>query len=201
MNADPAAGTFASGPARGVPAEWTKGKRRSLLQTRIFDVVSAAYVHPDRDGEREFLVIDAPDWGIVLPVTDAGRLLVVRQFRFGIGALSWELPGGVIERGEDPIRAVQRELKEETGYEGRTARLLGVVHPNPAIFSNRCHIVLVEGAHRMGKTAWDADEEIEFAEREIDAVLAEARSGGITHALMLNALFLLEPWWRERAGG
>jgi len=52
---------------------------------------------------------------------------------------SLEVPGGVIESGEDLVAAGVRELAEETGFAGGTARLLGSVHPNPAIQDNRCH--------------------------------------------------------------
>lgn len=181
------------------PATWSAGESRTLLPTRIFDVNARTFAHPTRGTRKEFLVIDAPDWGIALPVTAAGELVLVQQYRFGIAQLSWELPGGVIERGEDPVAAVVRELAEETGYAGRNARVLGVVHPNPAIFANRCHIILIEDVAPQGQVAWDADEELALLRRPIDTVLAEARAGRMTHALMLNALFLLEPWWRERA--
>lgn len=178
---------------------WRRGARRSLLKTRIFEVTSVDYSHPTRRKDRDFLVIDAADWGIVVPVTADGQLVMVRQFRFGIGALSWELPGGIIEPGEEPVAAVRRELAEETGYAGGEVHVLGSVHPNPAIFSNRCHVVAVTGVTRTVEVAWDADEEIEIATRPIDQVLAEARNGLLTHALMLSALFLFEPWWQGRA--
>jgi hypothetical protein len=69
------------------------------------------------------------------------------------------------------------------------------VHPNPAIQSNRCHFVLVEDAARTAAQAWDADEEIEVTTVPVDEVLARARDGRITHALVLNALLLFEPVW------
>ena len=181
------------------PAPWTPGESRPLLPTRVFTVTARTFTHPRRGTRKEFFVIEAPDWGIALPVTAAGELVLVQQYRFGIAQLSWELPVGVVERGEDPTAAVVRELAEETGYAGHAARVLGVVHPNPAIFANRCHIILIEDVAPRSQVAWDADEELMLVRRPIDTVLAAARAGRITHALMLNALFLLEPWWREHA--
>ncbi len=188
-------------PASDVPSRWTKLGDRSLARTRIFDLKATAYRHPVRGTEREFYVIDAPDWVVVLTVTRDHRLVLVNQFRFGVDAPSLELPGGVIERGEDPVTAGLREVEEETGYRAARARLLGTVHPNPAIQSNRCHLVLAEEAEAVVAQAWDADEEIAVVTTPVEEALAGARSGAITHALSLNALFLFEPLWRTRRGG
>jgi 8-oxo-dGTP pyrophosphatase MutT (NUDIX family) len=124
-----------------------------------------------------------------------GHLVLVRQFRFGTDAFSLEVPGGVIEHGEDPVAAGVRELAEETGYTGANARLVGSVHPNPAILSNHCHLVLVEDARKTHELAWDPDEEMQVVTKPVEEVFALARSGGITHSLVLNALFLFEPYW------
>lgn len=186
------------------PAEWQRLTDRALLHTRVFDVRASAFRHPARAQPREFIVIDAPDWAVVVAVTPAGQLVLVRQYRFGVQRLSLELPGGVIEPGEDPARAAARELEEETGFTGAPPVLLGTVHPNPAIQSNRAHLWLIAEARRTAELNWDADEEIGFTLEPVDAVLRRARAGEITHALMLNALFLLEPWWQQRqtrAGG
>ena len=180
------------------PARWERLSERRQLQTRVFDVMGATCRHPGRGTEREFVVIRAPDWVNVVAVTVEGKIVLVRQFRFGIDGFSLELPGGMLEAGEDPVAAGVRELREETGYSGRAAQLLGSVHPNPAIQSNRCHFVLVEGAVRAHATEWDADEEIAVSVRPVAEVLGLARSGEIVHGLVLNALMLFEPYWRAR---
>jgi ADP-ribose pyrophosphatase len=183
------------------PSRWEKFGQASLAKTRIFDVVGQRYRHPVRQTERDFVVIQSPDWVNVLALTVEGRLVLVRQFRFGVADFSLEIPGGVMDPGEDPIAAGLRELREETGYGGAHARLLGSVHPNPAIQSNRCHFVLVDGVETGHALEWDVDEEIEIVTAPVEEVLALARNGGITHALVLNALFLFEPWWRARGAG
>lgn len=182
------------------PSPWRRLEDRELLHTRVFDIRASAFAHPAREQAKEFIVIDAPEWAVVAPVTPSGELVMVRQFRFGSEKLSLELPGGVVEQGEDPLVTAARELVEETGYTGDQAVRLGTVHPNPAIQSNRAHLIVIPNVQPTQGTAWDPDEEIQTSILPIDDVLARARSGEITHALMLNMLFLLEPWWRERAG-
>ncbi|MEO6004892.1 MAG: NUDIX hydrolase [Opitutus sp.] len=127
-----------------------------------------------------------------MALTPDERMVLVRQFRYGVNAFSLEIPGGVIERGEPPEVAGVRELREETGYVGSSPRVLGSVNPNPAIQSNRCHFLLVEHAVATTPVAWDHDEEIQVTTMPVDEVLALARSGGISHSLVLNALFLFE---------
>ncbi len=170
---------------------------RVLATTRVLTLQGVQYVHPVRKTEREFSVIHAHDWVNVVALTPDRELVLVRQFRYGIDTFSLEVPGGVIEAGEDPVAAGLRELQEETGFVGTGARLLGRVHPNPAIQDNRCHLVLVEGVTRQADQAWDTDEEIEVLTLPVDEAYALAHAGEITHALALNALFLFSPRWAE----
>lgn len=189
----------ASVPAsESAPVRWRRGEPRLLQRTRILDLTTVAFHHPRRDVRRDFVVIDAPDWVNVIAHTADDRLVLVNQYRYGIDAFSWEVPGGVIERGEDPVVAGVRELLEETGYAGTNARLLASVHPNPAIMNNRCHLVLVEDCRLVAPPAWDPDEEMETAVVPVEEVYVRARAGGITHSLVLDALFFFEPVWLER---
>ena len=179
------------------PQRWQKLRSEPLAATRIFDVTRAIYRHPHRSKEQDFFVITAPDWVNVVALTPEQHLVLVRQFRFGINDFSVEIPGGVMDEGEDAIMAGLRELREETGYIGTKTRLLGSVHPNPAMQNNRCHLVLVEDVRREAQLDWDPDEELEIMTRPVDEVYALAQGGGITHAMVLDALLLFAPVWAE----
>ena len=185
----------------GPPLRWQKLREEPHATTRIFDVVKAIYRHPRREKEQDFFVINPPDWVNVVALTPDGQLVLVRQFRYGINEFSLEIPGGVIDAGEDPVAAGVRELREESGFVGAQARLLGSVHPNPAMQSNRCHLVLVEGARREAALEWDPDEEFEILTKPVDEVFSLAAAGGITHAMVLNALLLFAPHWRRLRPG
>ena len=176
---------------------WQKLGARTVARTRIFDVQSVDFRHPARPRAQDFFVISAPDWVNVVALTPDRQLVLVRQFRYGTNDFSLEIPGGVMDPGEDAITAGVRELREETGYVGTNARLLGRVHPNPAMQDNRCHLVLVEEARREAGLDWDADEEFEIMTRPVDEVYQLAYAGGITHAMVLDALLLFAPVWAE----
>src|SRR6185369_7256702 len=106
------------------PSRWERLSHVTQIKTAIFDLLSVRYRHPVRSTQRDFVVVQAPDWVNVLALTSDGHLVMVRQFRYGINEFSLEIPGGVMEAGEDPVTAGLRELREETGYTGLTATLL-----------------------------------------------------------------------------
>jgi 8-oxo-dGTP pyrophosphatase MutT (NUDIX family) len=174
----------------GEPARWVRGREETLASTRVLDVRSVRFRRPSEKAERDYVVIHSPDWVNVVAVTPDRQLVLVRQFRFGVDNLSLEVPGGVIEDGEDPVAAGRRELLEETGYGGGEASLLGCVHPNPAIMDNRCHFVLVLGAVPTGPMQWDDDEDIQVCPAPADEAVGLARTGAITHSLSVAALLL-----------
>jgi 8-oxo-dGTP pyrophosphatase MutT (NUDIX family) len=173
-------------------SRWEKGTERTLVSTKVLELKSVQFHHLGKAAERDFTVIHVPDWVNVVAVTPQRQIVLVRQFRFGSDDFSLELPGGVIESGEDPVAAGLRELQEETGFGGGAVRLLGKVKPNPAIMDNHCHYVLVEGAVPNGPMNWDSDEEIEVETAPVATVLAWARTGVISHSLSVAALMFFE---------
>jgi 8-oxo-dGTP pyrophosphatase MutT (NUDIX family) len=136
----------------------------------------------------EFHVIESPPWAAILCVTEARELVLVEQYRHGHGGPSLELPAGVLEPGEDPVSAAQRELAEETGYVAPDWQHLWTVRPEPARHDQWAHFAVARGATRSSAQALDATEDITVVLRplaELDAVLGE-----MVHALHVGALLL-----------
>lgn len=173
----------------GVPSNWEQLDDRLLQGCRVWDLRARRYRHPGHGKEGEFYYIDSRDWVMVIARTLAGELILVRQFRFGSDALSWEFPGGIIDRGEDPVVAGLRELQEETGYVAASGRLIGHCSPNPAILNNTCHIVFADQARLADAgTDWDEHEELEVRPLPAATVLQWAKENKIGHALALVGL-------------
>jgi 8-oxo-dGTP pyrophosphatase MutT (NUDIX family) len=171
------------------PARWHLLDDRLLNACRVWDLRARRYRHPELGNEGEFYYIDSRDWVVVIARTRARELIMVRQFRWGTDALSWEFPGGIIDAGEDPVTAGLRELKEETGYIAESGRLIGHCSPNPAILNNQCHIVFADNVelHADG-TDWDEHEEMEIRVVPESEVFDWARDCKIGHALALTGL-------------
>lgn len=163
---------------------WKKSSTKPLHDYGFLRLRRDRYSHPDLEGERDFLVIDVRDWVNVVAVTPAGEIVLIRQFRYGVGDIRWEIPAGVIEPEEAPIDAAVRELREETGYAGGTPELLCEVEPNPAIQSNLCTSYLIRDAELVHDTEWDENEVIDVVLKTPEQVRAMILQGEFPHALL-----------------
>lgn len=172
---------------------WRSDGHEMLAETRVFKLVRKRAVSPN-DARRsgEFVVIESPDWVNVLALTAADEVVLIEQFRHGTEEITVEIPGGTVDPGEDPLAAGLRELREETGYGGGEARMIGVVTPNPAFMDNRCHTVLVRGVERQGEPELEGFEEIRTRLAPLADVPEMIRSGVITHALVIAAFHYLD---------
>ncbi len=171
---------------------WIPEARESLFRHALFHLERRRLAAGEE--RREAMVLEAPDWVNVIPLLDDGRVLLVRQWRYGIGAFTLEIPGGMVDPGEAERDAAARELLEETGYAASRWERLGETHPNPAFLTNRVSTWLATGLERVhpgDRPPGDGQEEL-----SLDAVpLAEIPdligSGRITHALVVAGFYFL----------
>lgn len=175
------------------PQPWTRVSVRSEKDYRIFRTTTLNVLDPRNGSPWVRTVIEAPDWVNVVPVTEAGEVVLVRQFRFGTWSNTLEIPGGMLDPGEDALAAAGRELEEETGYRPARVTALGSCHPNPAIFNNRLHSFLAEGCVKVHEGKQDGSEDIQVVVVPRAELPRLVREGQITHALVLATL-LYDAW-------
>src|SRR5664280_3337373 len=121
---------------------WQKVSSEPFGDFRIFTIRSDKVISPRTQQVQDVYVIDCVNWVNVIAVTPDQHLVMIEQYRHGSNTVELEIPGGMIDAGEtDPVATAVRELREETGYEGENARLLGRIHSNPAILSNTTYTV------------------------------------------------------------
>ena len=176
---------------------WKLNSTKQLANFRIFTVRSDFKISPRTQAEHDFFVIDCANWVNVIAVTSDQHLVMVEQYRHGSNTVELEIPGGMIDKTDDsPVIAGVRELREETGYEGEKARLIGEILPNPAIMSNICYTVLVENCQCIHPVQFDQGEDIItrlIPVAELPKLVAQKEIG---HSLVAVALYHFELWQR-----
>ena len=189
-------------PLRPKVIEKLRGRRAHLVADHgVFEVQRLVYeetpsgIH--RAPLRDIFVFSCPDWCNVLAETPQGELVFIWQYRFGTDEMSLEIPGGVIDRGEEPIAAARRELLEETGDEAESFELVSVVAPNPALQDNRCFTYLARGARPTGKTSFDDLEDLETVLVPKNELASLVDDREIAHSLVVVAI---EVYLRKYAG-
>lgn len=179
----------------GFPRPWRRVKSEAGPRIPLFNV-RLDWLENPRTGELlERLVLESCDWVNVVALTPENRAVMVRQFRFGVGKVTTEIPGGIVDPGEAHGQAARRELLEETGYTSQDWTYLGAVEANPAIQNNLCHHWLARGAVRLGQMALGAGEDIAVLEMTLEEIKSEIEAGRLLHSLALSALGRVFDLW------
>lgn len=169
---------------------WHVTASRYLLRDKWLTVRADDCVTETGAKVAPYYVLEYPDWAHVAAFDSDGRLLVVRQYRHALGRVCVELPGGVIEEGEMPLRAAQRELAEETGHAAERWEPLSAFSPNPATHTNTLHGFLARGVTPITAPAPDATEDVTHEFLTISAVLDMIETGEFAQAMQVATLLL-----------
>ena len=164
--------------------ESKKGPDLKLFSSR-FDSVE----NPRNGMRMEAVVIESQDWVNVVALTPGKKIILVKQYRFGTGKVSLEVPAGIVDPGETPVETARRELLEETGFTVSNIRLIGECYPQPAVLSNRCFFYLAEDAVKTRQQKLDAGEDIEILTVPLKEIQAKIESNEIDHGMVLLAFF------------
>jgi len=175
--------------------EWQKVRSEPGPDLGILNVRFDWLKHPTEDRTLKRLVLESVDWINVVALTEDGQSVMVEQYRFGVGSCTLETPGGMVDSGETPLQAAQRELKEETGYSGGRWKSLGAVQPNPAIHSHLCHHFLAEGVTKNDSQDLGQGEAIAVHLYTIDQVRSAIVDGSLSHVLAISALSRVFDLW------
>ncbi len=168
---------------------WHIARTEPLGEHRVFSLHYEWAVSPRTGKEHRFTVMHCPEWVNVLALTPERDALLVRQYRHGTKRFTLEIPGGMVDAGEDPAHAAARELLEETGYRAASIEHLGTVEPNPAIQNNRCHTYLALDCVEVAPLKLDGGEDIRVERIHESQLPLLVRDHTITHGLVINAFY------------
>jgi ADP-ribose pyrophosphatase len=164
---------------------------------RIFTIRSDKKISPRTGQERDFYVIDSVNWVNIVAITPDQQLVVVEQYRMGSNTVELEIPGGMMDKADaSPVMTAIRELREETGYEGGNARILGQTFANPAIMSNVCYTVIIENCRCTHPLEWDHDEDLETRLIPLAELPQLVAQGKINHPLVIVGLYFFDLYQR-----
>ena len=179
---------MADAPYLSLVEPWDREEPRELASTRIFTLRqrrARSRTQPDKEGD--FVYLETGDWVNVIALTEDDQVVLIEQYRHGVDEVTLEIPGGMVDEGESALQAGLRELTEETGFGGDAPQIIGRVSSNPAIMTNWCHTILVEGVSLRGAPSPDGTEEVGVRLVALSEIPALIRSGVIHHAMVVAA--------------
>jgi 8-oxo-dGTP pyrophosphatase MutT (NUDIX family) len=170
---------------------WRVRRRQRLIDSPWLRVDREDVVPPHGPPIDDYYLVHEPDFAMVFAVTTDGQVVLVRQYKHGIGRVMLELPAGYLDAADGaPEAAARRELREETGYEAGAVRRLASLVSSPTRSPNRGHIFLATGSRLAGAQALDPNEWIEVLCVAPADLRGLVRAGAIEAQSSIAAIFL-----------
>src|SRR5690606_30423000 len=169
--------------------KWQKIASKYLVKERWATLRVDTCKLPNGTVKDDYYVLEYPNWVNAVALTEDGKIIMVSQYRFGGDIISLEIPGGVIDDGENPETAIKRELLEETGYSFNNCELIATLYPNPATSTNKTFTYLLTGGVKTHEQHLDEHEILNVELYSVEEVKQLIKENKIAQALHVGALF------------
>ncbi len=141
-------------------------------------------------GETEREVVEHRGAAVIVPLTAADEVLMVRQYRYAVGEALLEIPAGTLEPGEAPLACAQRELEEEVGARAAQWETLAVLYPAPGVMTEVMHLFLATGL-TAGTARGTPDEDLTVHRIPLREAVQKVHQGEIRDAKSVAGILLL----------
>lgn len=169
--------------------KWKTLSSEQLFNDRWFKVRKEVCETPEGKIVNPYYVYDFPTWVGAVPVTEDGKIIMVRQYRHALGETCIEIPGGCVDDSDAGFNAaISRELLEETGYTFSDYKYLGKISPNPSTNSNLLHMFLATGGLKVAAQQLDENEEIEIVLLTVDELKQLIRENKVLQAMHVSCI-------------
>lgn len=169
--------------------KWKTLSSEYLFNDHWFKVRKEICETPEGKIVDPYYVYDFPTWVGALPITEDGRVVMVRQYRHALGEVCIEVPGGCVDDTDKNFEeAITREILEETGYSFSSYEYLGKISPNPSTNSNLLHMFLARGGKKIAEQQLDGNEEIEVVLLSIDELKQLLKENKIMQAMHVSCI-------------
>lgn len=129
-----------------------------------------------------------PRISAVISILGPRQMLLVRQHRYGVNRMLWEIPAGTVQKGESPAACARRECEEETGHRPSHIRSLGSFFPTPAFADETVYLFAAAGLRKTAMNP-DFDEKIRVKAFSTAQVRKMLKTGVIRDAKSIIALY------------
>lgn len=170
--------------------KWKVLSSEQLFNDRWFKVRKEKCETPGGKIVDPYYVYDFPTWVGAVPVTEEGKIIMVRQYRHALGETCIEIPGGCVDDTDKNFEeAIARELLEETGYTFTSYDYLGKISPNPSTNTNLLHMYLARGGKKVAAQSLDENEEIEVVLLSMDELKQLVKENKILQSMHVSCIF------------
>lgn len=161
------------------------------IDTRFLRLRKDTVALPDGSIVDDYYVRESRGFVVIFALTPQRRVVLVRQYKHGIGRELLELPAGAIDPGEEPLACAQRELAEETGYTAERITLVRSFVTDPTNATTIAHLFVAQNARKTAEQDLDVTESIDVELATLDGVHTMARDGRIDSLVHVAAIYVM----------